>query len=112
MLSSSSKAVPQQHGRHMCTMIQSILANPMATGGLTIGAAGVALACARSVGKVVGQAVLRQCMVTAEIDSRDDSYRHAASYFVVYRESFEQPLQACDATTRIAFRVERSREAL
>lgn len=63
-----------------CARLSSSLAdvianNAIASGGLTVLAAGTSLALARSGGRLLLDMLLRRCVARAEFDSRDDSYR-------------------------------------
>ena len=71
--------------RRLCTSaFQSLSGNQIATGGLTVLAAGTGLAAARSIAQLGWEAVLRRMVVRAEIDSKDDSYRWVLQWLAAH----------------------------
>ena len=66
---------PRARPRRLSTLADALVVDNFASGGLTVLAGGAALALARAAGQLLWGLALRRCVVRAEFDSRDDSYR-------------------------------------
>ncbi|KAJ8598518.1 hypothetical protein CTAYLR_001395 [Chrysophaeum taylorii] len=66
--------------RRFASLVDLVSSNVVASGGLTVLAAGTLLALARSGAVVATDLVMRRCVARVEFDSRDDSYRWMSAW--------------------------------
>lgn len=70
--------------RGCSTLASSLMGNQFATGGVAVLLTGAGLAAARSISHSLWELALRRCVVRAEFDSRDDSYRWLVSWLATH----------------------------
>ncbi|KAL1511793.1 hypothetical protein AB1Y20_005079 [Prymnesium parvum] len=88
--------------RGCSSLASSLLANQFATGGVAVLLTGAALAATRTAARAALELALRRCVVRAELDSRDDSYRWVVAWLAAHPSAREaRHVTVCTSLRRV-----------